>query len=1433
MSKHISTSLCLILGFAAVLPESAHAASSPTELAKEAALLERCSIRAEQLRPLALDTPIVENGRPRAILCHAGDAAWREAALIVQDAIRQATGVEIPLKTDTDLSAEEFASNHLILLGHLENHRWVARLYHNFFVCLDPGFTGRTGYVLRSVYDPFGNGQNAILVGGSFAEGTRKAAEAFAELIGKEGSAGKLSVGRLIALEFDPQDCQAKVPEPLDEKAAEAAIAEGRRLMFSPGQGRSGISRLISAGVEYHRSGDAARAKVCHELFAALEEYYRTDRYINEGGMARYDRDFRDAFTYQVAVVWDLVEETGLFSREERLAITNLLVRLALECTVYQRWNTPEAVKRWEANDDIVHNHLTFPALSVYFVGQYLKRHYQADYVDDWLAVARGIFHGQSRSSKPMEDSAGYQWLPLIHTMIYSLAENKPAFFEDGHAREAADSALMAMDNAGYQPAYGDHPGLTGSSCLAPVLQVAGWYYRSPGFVWGADLAGRGTEYYLGQPYLSSVKPEPPKDHLGLRISRLPRQCYEFVSRNKTKGDGPNLPPEDVFDKLTLRGGWRNADEYLFLDGHGRGNHMHFDTQAIISYAAGGRPLLVDGEYIKSQPKYHNSLVVIRDGQAAPVPAVAGLARADDLGASAWSRTWVKDYNGADWTRCLLWRRGGYLLVRDEVRANTPGHYTLRCCWRPWGKAELRDGILEVEHTPMRLLLANADGAPATLETMKTVESLPVGRLSQQVSVELAKGRTYRFLNVIRSQPLEETGTLAVRQVGEDVVAIQRPKGCDVAAFDPGDGTLPGVSSDAEVVVLGTDRLIVIGGKSLAAGERIVEASVPISFEIDYKAGTGMLVAAAPAEIKLRLPGQGPIRCGLLSATSDPSGVAFLSVPAGSHALQFASSSAPAALAAAREQLAARPAVASRLDGGRIDRARLTPAWNHAGIPAPSEKKAIQSVRCSIEPRATYPLERLTDGGHTSSTVSTMWPTGAAPEITVELGEEVEVESVVLREWHGVAAWSVESRKLSVSSDGFQADVRPVDTPFTAVDEWRSGASRNIAMRVPVNRKARQIRITVAPENEKSVVYLSEIEVYATEPGRAARITACAAGDLTGDGDAVVLASESGRLAAVSSEGKTLWTYEFPDRASIDAVACGDVDGDGREEVLFGGDRARLGVLGGDGKLRWEATPAMFRGIPSDVKTVFPADVTGDGRPEVICGCASWQYFAYDAAGEKLWDSVIYAHSATVGCGADLDGDGKAETIAGNAYYRLNVIGPDGSIRWTASTITPEMTAVAAGDVDGNGVAEVFCGMDNGDLFCFDAGGNERWHVNLGDKVTRIAPVDLTGDGVAEIACAAESAQVAAVADDGRVLWRTPLPGGSTDMVVLEAHGKPLLAAAAGTAGLALLDASGKLVAHAPTQGAAEHVVIAGELVVVVSEGRLAAYPLAGAQRPD
>jgi outer membrane protein assembly factor BamB len=472
-------------------------------------------------------------------------------------------------------------------------------------------------------------------------------------------------------------------------------------------------------------------------------------------------------------------------------------------------------------------------------------------------------------------------------------------------------------------------------------------------------------------------------------------------------------------------------------------------------------------------------------------------------------------------------------------------------------------------------------------------------------------------------------------------------------------------------------------------------------------------------------------------------------------------------------------------------------------------------------------VEKLIDGQSSGSMVSVMWPAGVSPTVTLELPTETEISSVVLREWHMNETWDLGGRKLEVSSDGFRDDARPIAAPFKETGTQRWGGNVNTLFEAPVQQQAKQVRLTLSPARQDSSVYVAEAQLMGTRPGVLPQIRALAIGSLTPGGKAVVAATDSGGVRAADESGKVLWSYQTEDRSPVNSLACADVNGDGVDEVLYGADGERLGLLSADGKELWHVQPPAYRGIPADVMTVFAADVNGDGRPEIVCGCKDWLYCAYDAAGKLLWKHVIYAHSATVGCAADLDGDKRDEVVAGNAYYSLNLIDHDGAKLFEGSRLGPEQTAVAAFDVDGDGKPEVLAGTDLGELICFDATGKRLWEANVGDKVTRLLAADLNADGKPEVLCAAESANVFAFDGAGKLLWRAALPDGVGDLAVHQAGGTPQLIAAAGSAGIAVLSASGEVLALGPTPGRAHSLVVTNSQAIAATDrGTLAAFTL-------
>jgi hypothetical protein len=131
-------------------------------------------------------------------------------------------------------------------------------------------------------------------------------------------------------------------------------------------------------------------------------------------------------------------------------------------------------------------------------------------------------------------------------------------------------------------------------------------------------------------------------------------------------------------------------------------------------------------------------------------------------------------------------------------------------------------------------------------------------------------------------------------------------------------------------------------------------------------------------------------------------------------------------------------------------------------------------------------------------------------------------------------------------------------------------------------------------------------------------------------------------------------------------------------------------------------------------------------------------------------------------------------------------------------------------------------------LICFDGINRARlWTKNVGDRVTRIVPADIDGDGVEEIVCAAESANIYAFAPGGELLWRTALPGGSSDLALLPGD-EPRFAAAAGAAGVLVLDAEGAIVAAGQTgERVLDLALVDGRVALTLKGGRIVAFGLA------
>ena len=223
-------------------------------------------------------------------------------------------------------------------------------------------------------------------------------------------------------------------------------------------------------------------------------------------------------------------------------------------------------------------------------------------------------------------------------------------------------------------------------------------------------------------------------------------------------------------------------------------------------------------------------------------------------------------------------------------------------------------------------------------------------------------------------------------------------------------------------------------------------------------------------------------------------------------------------------------------------------------------------------------------------------------------------------------------------------------------------------------------------------------------------------------------------------------------------VAVGDVNADGVPDLITGtgaggGPAVRVydGATGGVLASFFAYAPSFTGGI-----TVAAGDVDADGRAEVIVGAGPGggpQVVVFDGAtGNQEASFFAYDSSFRGGvyvAAGDTDGDGVAEVVTGTGLgggpdVRTFDLARGKAVQATGFfAYAPTFTGgvqVAAGDVNGDGIAEIISGTGPGggpQVAVFSPGGRQVMSFFAYDEDFRngvnVGAADLTGDGIAEI----------------------------------------------------------------------------------------------------
>lgn len=224
---------------------------------------------------------------------------------------------------------------------------------------------------------------------------------------------------------------------------------------------------------------------------------------------------------------------------------------------------------------------------------------------------------------------------------------------------------------------------------------------------------------------------------------------------------------------------------------------------------------------------------------------------------------------------------------------------------------------------------------------------------------------------------------------------------------------------------------------------------------------------------------------------------------------------------------------------------------------------------------------------------------------------------------------------------------------------------------------------------------------------------------------------------------ETSWTCASGSGYSVPMVWSGDVDNDGKTEVIA--DVSDLDyATAGTWALNWDADTQIWTGVP--VCTSYPSgvtvfgdgvgDVDGDGTPEIGVGCyggtpGGWLFEWDGSQYVQVWHGEYPGQEPVIESVAvgDADNDGKIEFCFGTG--NVHVIGWDGSQYYEEATLSGPTNMLAGlniGDADSDGLNEV-----KGCEILGGTGTEFIWQYVVPEAIPPVTTITLEGDLIDDV----------------------------------------------------------------------------------------------------
>ena len=778
----------------------------------------------------------------------------KNSASRFQKLLQEKTGQSIPLVSGQKASAAQEGRKDLIVIGSMMDNPMMLELYKKRYAFYDAEMPGKGGHAIQSVPSPWAKGKVLLLVGESRTEDVGVALDSLLALVPAKAK----SLGSIRMMKTDLHFIAPPSRETVDKRF--------KGPLENPGGVAPPFVDIADWGLLYHLTGDTTYAGAFkYSMQLLLQRAAKAKEWVPEMWTNVYFELFR------LFIDWRLIESDPYFGDGDRADVTDVLWGYGK----FVRSGLPYIREDWVTDGEAMQNHPMYLALSQFFARTYFFEKYGLKDFEGLVPLYRKAFYGQSLNSIPNDNAYQYLTWGAGTASVYLMATDNDTYLKSGQEARTADMVIAVTDNLKNMVTFGDIGQFNPRDKIPYISQAdrmictAAWYTGKGDYEWVYQWLTKGFGPEIRNltwgSYASSVAPEPPDRFCGVFMVPADINILKWsASRTRPLSDIAD-PAKSYVNKLSFRRAFDADAEYLLINGLSTLSHSHFDGNSINRLTWKNRIWLFDMNQFNPGIKYHNGITIVKDGLQEDIPPLTEWGGALDNGNTALTVSRVSAFNGADWTRNILWKKGAYFLVMDEVRALEEGRFRLTSRWRTRGDVRVSGNTLKTVQGDASFAIVTADNAEKTLEfepddVKRNWGSYPYGNGETAVwkgsrEINLNRGEGYTFCNLLSAASGQNPAFPAVRKLDASAYLISQ---AGLPAFAGTNGSaLKGYFEALECgpVYLDEREMTIHGLTAILKGGLSLRASAPVHLTVNLSTLKGLLIVPGTRAVDVEASG--------------------------------------------------------------------------------------------------------------------------------------------------------------------------------------------------------------------------------------------------------------------------------------------------------------------------------------------------------------------------------------------------------------------------------------------------------------------------------------------------------------------------------------------------------------------------------------------------